>query len=50
MTSTQDRPTGLFEPRPPALLPWHTPEREALQQQARRFARDPAPTVPALLR
>lgn len=41
MTSTQDRPTELLEPRPPALLPpWHTPEREALQLQARRFAVD----------
>ncbi|MEX5717876.1 acyl-CoA dehydrogenase family protein [Geodermatophilus maliterrae] len=41
MTSTQDRPTELLEPEPPALLaPWHTPEREALQQQARRLAHD----------
>ncbi len=41
MTSTQDRPTELLEPQPPALLPpWHTPEREALQLQARRFATD----------
>ncbi len=41
MTSTQDRPTELLEPRPPALLPpWHTPEREALQQQARLLAAD----------
>jgi alkylation response protein AidB-like acyl-CoA dehydrogenase len=31
--------TGLQEARPPELLPpWHTPEREALQLQARRFA------------
>lgn len=29
----------ILEPQPPALLPpWHTPEREALQEQARRFA------------
>jgi alkylation response protein AidB-like acyl-CoA dehydrogenase len=28
-----------WEPQPPALLPpWHTPEREELQEQARRFA------------
>jgi alkylation response protein AidB-like acyl-CoA dehydrogenase len=41
MTSTQDRPTELLEAQPPALLPpWHTPEREALQLQARRFAMD----------
>ncbi|WP_100500832.1 acyl-CoA dehydrogenase family protein [Geodermatophilus chilensis] len=41
MTSTQDRPAELLEPQPPALLPpWHTPEREALQLQARRFAMD----------
>ena len=41
MTSTQDRPTELLELPPPALLPpWHTPEREALQLQARRFAMD----------
>ena len=41
MASTQDRPTGLLEPRPPALLPpWHTLEREALQRQARAFATD----------
>jgi alkylation response protein AidB-like acyl-CoA dehydrogenase len=41
MTSSQERPTELLEPQPPALLPpWHTPEREALQQQARRFAAD----------
>src|SRR5215212_7284822 len=30
-----------WEPQPPALLPpWHTPEREKLQEQARRFAMD----------
>ncbi|NEM06813.1 acyl-CoA dehydrogenase family protein [Geodermatophilus normandii] len=41
MTSSQERPAELLEPQPPALLPpWHTPEREALQQQARRFASD----------
>jgi alkylation response protein AidB-like acyl-CoA dehydrogenase len=41
MTSSQERPTELLEPQPPAVLPpWHTPEREALQQQARRFATD----------
>ncbi|MGY1654164.1 acyl-CoA dehydrogenase family protein [Geodermatophilus sp. SYSU D01119] len=41
MTSTPDRPAELLEPAPPALLPpWHTPEREALQEQARRFAYD----------
>ncbi|ADB77420.1 acyl-CoA dehydrogenase family protein [Geodermatophilus obscurus] len=41
MTSTQDRPTELLELPPPALLPpWHTPDREALQLQARRFAMD----------
>lgn len=39
MTSSQERPTELVEPQPPVLLPpWHTPEREALQLQARRFA------------
>ncbi|GAB3305970.1 hypothetical protein GCM10027451_12690 [Geodermatophilus aquaeductus] len=39
MTSSQERPTELLEPQPPVLLPpWHTPEREALQLQARRFA------------
>ncbi len=41
MTSS-DSATGeteLQEARPPALLPpWHTPEREELQLQARRFA------------
>jgi alkylation response protein AidB-like acyl-CoA dehydrogenase len=41
MTSTQDRPTELLELPPPALLPpRHTPEREALQRQARRSAVD----------
>src|SRR5688500_6807344 len=31
----------IWQPRPPELLPpWHTPEREALQLQARRFAMD----------
>ena len=41
MTSTAEPPTGTLRPQPPALLPpWHTPEREALQLQARRFAMD----------
>ncbi|MGY1685269.1 acyl-CoA dehydrogenase family protein [Geodermatophilus sp. SYSU D00867] len=41
MTSTQERPADLLEPQPPALLPpWHTPERQALQERARRFAHD----------
>lgn len=31
----------VLEPQPPVLLPpWHTPEREALMEQARRFAMD----------
>jgi alkylation response protein AidB-like acyl-CoA dehydrogenase len=35
MTSTDE----TLEPQPPALLPpWHTPEREKLLEQARRFA------------
>src|SRR3712207_9490118 len=35
MSSTDE----TWEPQPPALLPpWHTPEREKLQEQARRFA------------
>ncbi len=39
MTSTAETPTATLQPQPPALLPpWHTPEREALQLQARRFA------------
>jgi alkylation response protein AidB-like acyl-CoA dehydrogenase len=30
-----------LQPQPPVLLPpWHTPEREKLQEQARRFAMD----------
>jgi alkylation response protein AidB-like acyl-CoA dehydrogenase len=37
MTSSED----VLEPQPPALLPpWHTPEREKLMDQARRFAMD----------
>jgi alkylation response protein AidB-like acyl-CoA dehydrogenase len=37
MTTTDD----TLEPQPPVLLPpWHTPEREKLQEQARRFAMD----------
>ncbi|MGY1601337.1 acyl-CoA dehydrogenase family protein [Geodermatophilus sp. SYSU D00815] len=43
MTS-EDRRTSTgrtWEPRPPVLLPpWHTPEREELQERARRFAMD----------
>jgi alkylation response protein AidB-like acyl-CoA dehydrogenase len=36
MTSSENE---TWEPQPPALLPpWHTPEREKLQEQARRFA------------
>src|SRR5687767_15004887 len=35
------RSNEIWQPRPPELLPpWHTPEREALQLQARRFAMD----------
>src|SRR6185295_9925144 len=38
MTSSENE---TWEPQPPALLPpWHTPEREKLQEQARRFAMD----------
>ena len=38
MTSSDNE---TWEPQPPALLPpWHTPEREKLQEQARRFAMD----------
>jgi alkylation response protein AidB-like acyl-CoA dehydrogenase len=42
MTSTDSAAeTETWEPQPPALLPpWHTPEREKLQEQARRFAMD----------
>ncbi|MGY1742241.1 MULTISPECIES: acyl-CoA dehydrogenase family protein [unclassified Blastococcus] len=44
MTSSDSAPgesSELREARPPELLPpWHTPEREALQLQARRFAMD----------
>jgi alkylation response protein AidB-like acyl-CoA dehydrogenase len=37
MTSSED----VLEPQPPALLPpWHTPEREKLMDQVRRFAMD----------
>jgi alkylation response protein AidB-like acyl-CoA dehydrogenase len=33
--------TETWQPKPPELLPpWHTPEREKLQEQARRFAMD----------
>jgi alkylation response protein AidB-like acyl-CoA dehydrogenase len=38
MTSSDDK---TWQPKPPELLPpWHTPEREELQLQARRFAMD----------
>jgi len=38
MTSSENE---TWQPRPPVLLPpWHTPEREELQEQARRFAMD----------
>src|SRR3954465_3472517 len=41
MTSTDSATaqSETWEPKPPELLPpWHTPEREKLQEQARRFA------------
>jgi len=39
MTSSDENET--WQPEPPVLLPpWHTPEREKLQEQARRFAMD----------
>jgi alkylation response protein AidB-like acyl-CoA dehydrogenase len=38
MTSSENE---TWQPEPPVLLPpWHTPEREELQEQARRFAMD----------
>ena len=38
MTSSENE---TWQPKPPDLLPpWHTPEREELQLQARRFAMD----------
>src|SRR4051812_38457659 len=43
MTSTDSATaqSETWEPKPPELLPpWHTPEREKLQEQARRFAMD----------
>src|SRR3954462_13292387 len=43
MTSTDSATaqSETWEPKPPELLPpWHTPEREKLQEQARRFALD----------
>src|SRR5215212_1282452 len=42
MTSSENGPPAeTWQPEPPALLPpWHTPEREKLQEQARRFAMD----------
>src|SRR3954451_18098069 len=42
MTSTEE----TWEPQPPMLLPpGHTPEREQLQEQARRFAMAEVPPV-----
>src|SRR4051812_6352250 len=39
--SPTDSATEVLEPQPPVLLPpWHSPEREKLQEQARRFAMD----------
>ena len=39
MTSSDE--TEIWQPEPPVLPPpWHTPEREKLQEQARRFAMD----------
>jgi alkylation response protein AidB-like acyl-CoA dehydrogenase len=47
MTSSDNE---TWEPQPPALLPpWHTPEREELQEQARRFAMDEVLPVAAEL-
>ncbi|MCZ2823291.1 MULTISPECIES: acyl-CoA dehydrogenase family protein [unclassified Modestobacter] len=44
MTSTASRPAEIddtWPPQPPVLhSPWHTPERAALMEQARRFAMD----------
>src|SRR5689334_24595263 len=42
MTVTSNETASeTWQPEPPALLPpWHTPEREKLQEQARRFAMD----------
>ncbi|MCZ2815712.1 acyl-CoA dehydrogenase family protein [Modestobacter sp. VKM Ac-2984] len=44
MTSTANRPAEIDDtwlPQPPVLhSPWHTPERAALMEQARRFAMD----------
>src|SRR4051795_7588691 len=38
-TMTSSDENEIWEPQPPGLLsPWHTPEREKLQEQARRFA------------
>src|SRR3954467_2688528 len=40
-TMTSSNKNEIWEPQPPVLLPpWHTPEREKLQEQARRFAMD----------
>src|SRR4051812_31568638 len=42
MTSSENETASEpWQPEPPVLLPpWHTPEREKLQEQARRFAMD----------
>jgi alkylation response protein AidB-like acyl-CoA dehydrogenase len=42
MTSSENETASeTWQPEPPVLLPpWHTPEREKLQEQARRFAMD----------
>src|SRR3954452_18420579 len=42
MTSSDNETAEeTWQPEPPVLLPpWHTPEREKLQEQARRFATD----------
>jgi len=42
MTSSRNETaTETWQPEPPVLLPpWHTPERAALQEQARRFSMD----------
>src|SRR5829696_7643323 len=39
--SAPETAAETWQPEPPVLLsPWHTPEREKLQEQARRFAMD----------
>ena len=42
MTSSEkESAPQTWQPEPPVLQPpWHTPEREKLQEQARRFAMD----------